>query len=165
MLDWADAFGSALHVSVPAAGPARPTVPADAELEFVPPVNIVPPMPSDDAFESPRLVRPVRRRMLENSNRPRPPSIGSFSEAPQSRLIQTESGRVPEIPEPMDGFGPATGPASASANTGITPVGHEFESEPIFEAEPIISEPAPQRPLARPRKRLLPTWKQFWKRD
>ena len=139
-----------------------PSVPSETRQNFVPPVNIAPPMPSEDAFEPPRLTHPVRRPIPASSIQP--PSLGSqpLSKAPRSRLIQAAPGGVPEIIEPMDGFGPAVEPGKATANAGITQVGHK-EIAP----KPNPSQPAPHRPAADPRarKRLLPTWGQFFKRD
>jgi len=143
--------------------PARlPSVPAAADPKFVPPVNIAPPMPSEDAFKPPRLEQPIRTPM-QNSPKPLPLFDSQpLSKVPRSRLIQAGPGGVPEIIHSMDDFGLDATPGTAAANTGVTQVGHEAPA-----TKPNPSQPAPHRPAAepRPRKRLLPAWGQFFKRD
>jgi outer membrane protein TolC len=139
-----------------------PNVAPETRQYFVPPVDIAPPMPSEDAFEPPRLTYPVRRPMPSGQVQPPSPGSQPLSKASRAQLIQAAPGGVPEIIEPMDGFGPAVEPGKATANTGISQVDHKE-----IATQPNPSQPAPHRPAAepRPRKRLLPAWGQFFKRD
>lgn len=135
----------------PALEPAGTQENADS---FLPPVDLAPPMPSADAFETPRLVHPARRDMLQQTNRPQAPGLGP--KTPRAQLIQSGPGSVPEIIEPLDGFAPDSGSPSAAANSGITPVGHEFTSEPAAARRP-ATKPIPQKKES--------SWGRFFKRD
>lgn len=125
--------------------PVDPQSALPQTTDFMPPVDLAPPSPSGEAFESPRLVSPGRRHQLQQTNRPQPPSLGPS----RARVIQTAPGQVPEILEPMDGFTPDQNAPSSAANASSISTGPQ-SSQP---EPPATTEKKPR------------SWGRFFKRD